>query len=129
MAEGQIISEERMQEAVLGGLRCRALAYVEVTRVDVPGGERGRTHTIDGVRTWRGSAIVDVTALPARWHLDKALRYDGPLVDGEQERWISDEVYIYQTRCTRPARSPDRDAEAGSDRIHISFIGASNRLL
>lgn len=129
MPDHRAVTEEMLREAVLGGIPCKAVAYVEVTHVEVPAGERGRTKIVEGIRTWRGTAIVEAAALPA-WRLDKTLRYHGRLLDGEDEREISAEVYVYRTRRLKPVRSPDQPPEASrSNRIYVAFIGAGNRLL
>jgi hypothetical protein len=130
MAKYRVVTEEMLQEAMLGGIPCRAFAYVEVIRVEVPADERGRTKLVEGVRTWRGTAVVEAPALPQRWHLDRALRYDGVLLDGDQERPISADVFVYQTRRTKPPHSPDRIAEAAEpQQIYVSFVGAGNHPL
>ena len=129
MADHRVVTEEMLGEAMLGGIPCKAVAYVEVTHVEVPAGERGHTEIVEGIRTWRGTAIVEATALPA-WRLDKTLRYHGRLLDGDAEREISADVYVYRTRRMKASRRADHPPEAArSSRIYVAFIGAGNQML
>ena len=129
MADHRVVTEEMLHEAVLGGVPCKAVAFVEVTHVEVPAGERGHTEIVEGIRTWRGTAIVEAAALPG-WRLDKTLRYSGPLLDGEDKRHINAEVYIYRTRRLKPPRAAEPPSAANrSGRIYVAFVGAGNQML
>ena len=123
----RIITEDMLQEAFLGGIPCRAYAYVEVTLVELPVDEQGHAKIVEGIRTWRGKAVVEDPAFLARWHYDKVVRYEGKLQDGEEERQISADVYVHYTRHARARRAPDRkDGEAEPSLIYVAFIGAGN---
>jgi len=125
MAVLRLITEAMLQEARLGGIPCRAYAYVEVTLVEVPADEQGGTKIVEGIRTWRGKALVeDLTFLKHR-RLDRPLRYEGMLHDGDEERLISADVYVYQTRRTKRDVSPDQQDEA-HQLIYVAFVGAGN---
>jgi hypothetical protein len=116
-----------LQEALLGGVPCKAYAYVEVTLVELPADEHGHVQVVEGIRTWRGKAVVEDPAFLARWQRGKVVRYEGKLQDGEQERQISADVYVYFTRHARARRFPDRKAgEEGPSLIYVAFIGAGN---
>lgn len=125
MAVLRLITEQMLQEARLGGTPCKAYAYVEVTYVEVPADEHGQTKIVEGIRTWRGKAVVDDLTFLTRRRLDRALRYEGILHDGDEEHPISADVYVYQTRRTKR----DDDASAHSEakpRIYVAFVGAGN---
>ena len=125
MAVARLITEQMLQEARLGGTPCRAYAYVEVTLVEVPFDEHGHTKIVEGIRTWRGKALVDDLTFLTHRRLDRPLRYEGILHDGDEERHISADVYVYQTRRTRLDPFPDRKDEA-HQRIYVAFVGAGN---
>ena len=125
MAVLRLITEKMLQEARLGGTPCRAYAYVEVTLVEVPADENGQTKIVEGIRTWRGKALVDDLGFLTHRRLDRPLRYEGILHDGDQERHITADVYVYQTRRTKLDASPDREGE-GLQRIYVAFVGAGN---
>ncbi len=124
MAALRLITEQMLKEARLGNTPCRAYAYVEVTLVEVPVDEHGQTRIVEGIRTWRGKALVeDLTFLKQR-RLDRPLRYEGILHDGDEERPISADVYVYQTRRTKLDAASDQEEPA--QRIYVAFVGAGN---
>ena len=125
MAVARLITEQMLQEARLGGTSCRAYAYVEVTLVEVPADENGHTKIVEGIRTWRGKAVVDDPTFLTHRRLDRPLRYEGILHDGDEERRISADVYVYQTRRTRIDPSPGLEGDA-LQRIYVAFVGAGN---
>ena len=125
MAVARLITEQMLQEARLGGTPCRAYAYVEVTLVEVPADENGHMKIVEGIRTWRGKAVVDDQAFLTHRRLDRPLRYEGILHDGEEERRISADVYVYQTRRIRIDPSENAEGEA-LQRIYVAFVGAGN---
>ena len=122
-----IITEDMLQEAFLGSVPCRAYAYVEVTLVEIPADEQGHVKVVEGIRTWRGKAIVEDPAFLTRWQRGKVLRYEGILRDGDEARQISADVYVYYTRHAKARPFPDRTAgEEESPLIYVAFIGAGN---
>ena len=124
MAALRLITEQMLKEARLGNTLCRAYAYVEVTLVEVPVDEHGQTKIVEGIRTWRGKALVeDLTFLKQR-RLDRPLRYEGILHDGDEERLINADVYVYQTRRTKLDAASDQEESA--QRIYVAFVGAGN---
>ncbi len=114
-----------LREARLGGTPCRAYAYVEVTLVEIPANDNGHPRIVEGIRTWRGKALVDDLTFLTHRRLDRALRYQGILHDGEEERHVDADVYVYQTRRTRQAIPPDQPGEARHI-IYVAFVGAGN---
>ncbi len=123
----KIITEDMLQDAFLGGVPCKAYAYVEVRLVEIPVDEQGHVKIVEGIRTWRGEAVVEDPAFLALWQHDKFVRYEGKLQDGEDERQISADVYVHYTRHARARRFPDRKAgEEGPSLIYVAFIGAGN---
>lgn len=124
MAVSRLITDKMLREATLGGTPCRAYAYVEVTHVEVPADEHGHTQVVEGIRTWRGKALIQDPTFLARRRLDRALRYEGVLHDGDAERTISADVYVYQTRRTR--LDPPADAHEATPLIYVAFVGAGN---
>ena len=121
----RLITEKMLHEARLGGTPCRAYAYVEVTMVEVPADEQGHMKIVEGIRTWRGKALVDDLTFLTHRRLDRPLRYEGILHDGEQERPINADVYVYQTRRTKREPVPGRD-DSDHQWIYVAFIGAGN---
>ena len=125
MAVLRLITEKMLKEARLGGTPCRAYAYVEVTLVEVPADEHGHMKIVEGIRTWRGKALVDDLSFLTHRRLDRPLRYEGILHDGEQERRIDADVYVYQTRRTK-LDPPPEDAHEDHSLLYVAFIGAGN---
>ena len=125
MAVLRLITEQMLQEACLGGTPCRAYAYVEVTLVEVPADEHGHLKIVEGIRTWRGQALVDDLTFLRHRRLDRAIRYEGILHDGDEERRISADVYVYQTRRTKREPDSDQNGEA-RQHIYVAFVGAGN---
>ena len=119
-----MITEKMLQEARLGDTPCRAYAYVEVTLVEVPFDEHGHTKIVEGIRTWRGKALVDDLSFLKHRRLDRPIRYEGILHDGDEERRISADVYVYQTRRTKLDDAPNQ--EESHQRIYVAFVGAGN---
>ena len=124
MAAFRLITEQMLKEARLGNTPCRAYAYVEVTLVEVPVDEHGQTRIVEGIRTWRGKALVEDLAFLKQRRLDRPLRYEGILHDGDEERHISADVYVYQTRRTKLDAASDQEETA--QRIYVAFVGAGN---
>ena len=122
-----IITEDMLQDAFLGGIPCRAYAYVEVTLVEIPADEQGHMKVVEGIRTWRGKAVVEDPVFLTRWQRGKVIRYEGTLQDGDEERQISADVYVYFTRHARARLLADPEAgEDGPALIYVAFIGAGN---
>ena len=125
MGDSRLITEKMLQEARLGGMPCRAYAYVEVTLVEVPANDDGPMKIVEGIRTWRGKAIVDDLNFLTHRRLDRPLRYEGILHDGEEKRHIEADVYVYQTRRMKRDSAPDQEGNA-PQRIYVAFVGAGN---
>ena len=119
-----VTKADMFQKATLGGIPCKAHAHVEVTLVEVPAAE-GQHKIVEGVRTWRGTAVIQDAAFLARRRLDKPLRYEGILQDGDDERQISADVYVYHTRRAKGDDEPEQEAP-GLRPIYVSFVGAGN---
>lgn len=118
------ITEDQLQDAQLGGVPCRAIAWLETTKVEPLPGRRS-TGLVDGVRTWRGQAIVEDPAFLQKVQLNAPTPYEGAVIAGDETRQIQGDVYIYHTRRTRPSRKQS-DAEAAPQRIYVDFVGAGN---
>lgn len=125
MATLRLITEKMLHTARLGDTPCRAYAYVEVTLVEVPVDEHGHTKIVEGIRTWRGKALVEDLSFLQHRRLDRPLRYEGILHDGDQERLISADVYVYQTRRAQLEDASDQE-EKPHQRIYVAFVGAGN---
>ena len=121
----RLITEQMLQEARLGGTPCRAYAYVEATFVEIPANDDEPKKIVEGIRTWRGKAVVDDLTFLTHRRLDRPLCYEGILHDGEEERPIKADVYVYQTRRVKRDPAPGRESEA-PQRIYVAFVGAGN---
>lgn len=123
------ITEEMLVEASLDGFPCKGYAWTEVTRVEVlePGGKK---KVVDGVRTWRGKAVITRGVFPLDRLFGNALIYKGPLEDGDQTRDITGYVYISNVQGAKPVHSggdgmaPPKNRPG--DKLYIEFAGASN---
>ncbi len=108
-----------LRSASLNGFACQAIAWIHATSIDVLDGEGG-TRRVPGVRSWRGRALVDRAALPPEFFSYKAVRYNGKVLDGDQERDILADVFLLITGSSRSGREASPDAR----RIYVDFIGA-----
>ena len=122
----------QLHDAYLGGIPCKAIAWVEVTRLRVVDGRSGQ-RLVDGIRTWHGQAVVQCDVVPTQWEYNSAVRYVGKVKDGDDEREIDAEVYIHHRLC-RPLRSSSsstqRNGSGGQHHLQVRFTGAGNlRLL
>lgn len=118
-------TDQVFEDATLGGVPCKAIAWVEVTRLKIIDG-RQEPRTVDGVRTWHGRAFVDLENVPEQWQYNSAVRYEGKVRDGEDVRNVAADVYIHY-RVHRPAW----DDINGFDRpplhrLQVRFTGAGN---
>lgn len=117
--------QERFVDAMLGGVPCKAVAWVDVKRLRVVDEQRGQK-MVEGVRTWHGHAIVECEVVPAQWEYNSAVRFVGKVVDGEQEFEVNADVYIHH-RLHRPATaSITSDDRAARHRLQVRFTGAGN---
>lgn len=118
----------QLHDAYLGGIPCKAMAWVEVTRLRVVDGRSGQ-RLVDGIRTWHGQAIVQCDVVPTQWEYNSAVRYVGKVKDGEDVREIDAEVYIHH-RLYRPPRlasnSTQPHGEGAQHQLQVRFTGAGN---
>ena len=118
-------TDQVFEDAMLGGVPCKAIAWIEVTRLKVIDGRR-EFRTVEGVRTWHGRAFVDLERVPEQWQYNSAVQYTGKLRDGDEVRDICADVYIHY-RVHRPTW----DEMNGTDRmplhrLQVRFTGAGN---
>ena len=106
-------------QASLNGQACEAFAWVQTTAINVLDG-KGRSCKVEGVRSWRGRALVDRSAFPSGIPCDSAVQYTGKVKNGDEELDVSADVFLYFTRCyaTDPA-----DAHG---QTYVEFVGAGN---
>ncbi len=127
MSKGTSISEDMLLKARLGGLSCKALAWTEATRVEMLD-PRGNPTQVPGVRTWHGKAVVEVEALPReRWY-NHPIRYEGTLLDEDQEREISADVFIsfMKSDLTGMASEERNQKESSRHVLYVEFTGAGS---
>ena len=104
--------------ASLNGYACEAFAWVQSTCLNILDGQGG-VQTVAGVRRWRGRALIDREALKGAVSCDAPVRYTGKIRDGDDERDVNADVYLYFTRCQ--AADPDVHQQT-----YVEFIGAEN---
>ncbi len=117
--------QERLVDAMLGGVPCKAIAWVDVKRIRVIDQQRGQ-RVVEGVRTWHGQAVVECDTVPAQWEYNSAVRFVGKVVDGEQEMEVNADVYIHH-RLHRPMTANLTTMDrAARHRLQVRFTGAGN---
>lgn len=114
------LTNDMLEAASLAGIPCRALARLEVTRFEGAFGRRGQRLAVDGVRTWRGRAVIEDASFLQRWQHDAAVRYEGKLHAAGEVQTISADVFVYSTRRTR-ARTP-----GAPSLLYVEFVGAGS---
>ena len=119
-------SGEELRDAALDGLPCRAMAWVDITRLEVI--RKGEARPIEGIRTWRGIAVVDsVTPKVVSTWTNRTIPYTGCVRVGEDKRDVKAEVFI--TSCKRNLASRAGKAlpeEEAASVYFIEFTGAGN---
>ncbi len=115
VAARQVVPEIQLESARLGSLACRACAWVHATQSRERTGPRTWA-MVDGVRTWRGMALFRREAFPPQFIETGGLLYEGAVLDGEQVRQVSAEVFVHTMQRRKQA-----DAL-----IVVEFIGAGN---
>ena len=108
---------EELWKASLGGHTCKAFAWIQSTSVDILDG-KGKVCQVPGIRRWRGKALIDRSSLPLDLTSPKALRYSGKVIDGDQERVISADVYLHFSS------DEVRELSVQGQEQYIEFVGA-----
>jgi hypothetical protein len=120
-----MVSEDELREAELEGVPCLALAWMNVTRLDVV--TKGRPAPIEGVRTWRGMAVVkNVNGKIVSTWFNRIIRYSGWLRRGNEEQRITAHVFVTSFRRTHPGKSQGEPESDVWSTFHIEFTGAGN---
>ncbi len=114
--------DELFWTASLNGQTCKAFAWVQATSLDVLDGQ-GHVRTVAGVRRWRGKALIDRDALPADLHGTATVRYAGKVKDGDHEREIDADVFLYFRQAFSEEDYAGGDG-AVSRQTYVEFIGA-----
>lgn len=113
VAAQQVVAEIQLESARLGGLPCRACAWIHATRSRERTGPR-TWEVVEGIRPWRGMALFRREAFPPQFIETGALLYEGAVLDGEQVRQVSAEVFVHTMQRRKQA-----DAL-----IVVEFVGA-----
>ena len=120
-----MVREDELREAELEGVPCLALAWTNVTRLDVVA--RGKPAPVEGVRTWRGMAVVKNVngKIVSNW-FNRIIEYSGWLRRGDEEQRITAQVFVTSFRRTHPARSRSEPESDVWSTFYIEFTGAGN---
>ena len=110
-----------LQDATLGGIACRAVAWVAVARYEAEARNQKREAPA-GRRAWRGMALIEGTGMSSvgAW-LNRAVPYNGMLQAGGELIPIAAEVYITDTRTE--VRRGTESAPVSSV-VRVEFSGA-----
>ncbi len=120
-----MVREDELREAELEGVPCLALAWTNVVKLDVIAS--GKAAPVEGVRTWRGMAVVkNVNSQTVSNWFNRIINYSGWLRRGDEEERIVAPVFVTSFRRTHAGGSRSGPESDIWSTFYIEFTGAGN---